>query len=57
MSGTSIVDKVSYISEEVKDYACSYLKTMGECINSAFHAQIVIEHVAVKITEFKDIPL
>ena len=30
---------------------------MGECINPAFHTRVVIERVAVEVTEFRGVPL
>lgn len=55
--GASIVEKVGFISKEIKSYICRHLETMGESINLAFHARIVVEHVLVKFTELKGIPL
>lgn len=57
MSGSSIVDGVHFIGEETKGHIYRYLKTIEECINPAFYAQIVIERIAVKVAEFRGVPL
>lgn len=53
----NVIENVGLIGEEVKGYACKYLKTMGKSINPAFHACVVIERIAVNITELRGIPL
>lgn len=30
---------------------------MGECINPAFHARVIVEGITVKFDQFRDIPL
>lgn len=55
-SGSSVVKGVCPISEKVKDYAHRYFKMMKEYINPVFHTWVVIENVAVKVAEFKDVP-
>ena len=50
-SGSSIIERARLICEKGKGHACRYLKTMGEDINPAFHARVVIERVAVKVAE------
>lgn len=53
----SIINGVTFISEEVKGHTCRYLEIMEECINPALHAWIVIEHVVVEVTELRDVLL
>lgn len=56
-SGPSVIKSVSLIRKETKGHARRYLKTTGEGINLAFHAQVVIEHVAIEVAELKCVPL
>lgn len=56
-SGSSVIEKVYLIHKKAKGIACRYLKTMEKGINLALHAWIVIERVAVKVTELRDVPL
>ena len=49
--GPNIIKRVSLIHEETKNYAHRHLKTMGEDINLAFHARVVIERVAIEVAE------
>ena len=53
----SVIESVSLIYEETEDHACRYLKMMGEGVNPAFHARVVIERVAVKVAELGCVPL
>lgn len=53
----NVIESVGLISEEVKGYACRYLKIMGKSINPAFHACDVIERIVVNVTELRGIPL
>lgn len=53
----SIVKKIHLICEEAKSHVCKYFKTMRESIYLALQALVVIEHIAVKFTEFRDISL
>lgn len=57
MSAMGIVDGVSLIGQEAKGHTYRYLKTIGEHINLVFYAHVVIERVAVKVTELRDVPL
>lgn len=51
-SGSSIIERVCFIREEAKSYACRYFKTMGEDVNPALHTWVIVECVAVKVTQF-----
>lgn len=53
----SVIKSVGLICEEVKGYACRYLKTIGKSINPTFHAWVVIECIAVNITKLRGILL
>lgn len=53
--GLSVVKKIHLFGKKAKGYIYRYLKTMEENINPVFHAWVIIEHVAVKIVEFKNI--
>ena len=53
--GSSVVDKVCFIGQKIKSNACRYFETMKESINPAFYAGVIIEYVAVEITELKDV--
>ena len=50
-SGSSIIERVCLIHEEAKGHACRYFKTMGEGINPALHAPVIIERIAVEVAE------
>lgn len=52
-SGLNVVRSVGFIGKKVKSYACRYLKIIEHSINLALHTWIVVEHIAVKVTEFK----
>lgn len=56
-AGRSVIEKVSLIHEEVKGHACRHFKTMGEGINLALHAWVIIEHVVVEVAELGCVPL
>ena len=51
LSGTSVIERVSFIREETKGHARRHFKTMGKGINPAFHVRVVIERVAVEIAK------
>ena len=55
-SGLSIVESVGFIGEEAKGYARRHLKTMEQSINPALHAWVIVECVAVKVTELRCLP-
>lgn len=55
--GSNVVERVYLISEQAKDHTRKDFKTMGEGINQALHARVVIERITVKVAELKDIPL
>lgn len=57
LPGLSVVKKIGLVGEEAKGHACRHLKTMGESINSAFHAWVIIKRVAVKVAKFRGVPL
>lgn len=48
---------IDFIGKKAKGDACRYLKTIRESINPALYTQVVIEHVAIDITELRDVPL
>ena len=50
-SSLNVIERVYLIREEAKGNARRYLKTMGEGINPAFHARVVIERVTVEGAE------
>ena len=50
-SGLNVIERVCLIREEAKGNARKYLKTMGEGINPALHARVVIERVTVKVAK------
>lgn len=56
-SGSSVVERVCLIGKQTKSHARRVFKTMGEGINSALHAWVVIERVAVKVAELRVVPL
>lgn len=56
-SGSSVVKKVRLISEKTKSHACRYFKSMGDSINPAFHARVIVEGITVKVAELKGVPL
>lgn len=45
------------LQQKAKGHARKYFKTIGESINLALHAWVVIECVAVKVAELRDVPL
>ena len=49
--GLSIIERVRLICKETKGHACGYRRTMGEGINPALYARVVIECVAVKVAK------
>lgn len=53
----SVIEGVRLIGEESKFYAHRYFKTIGERINFALYVWVVIERIAVKVAEFRGIPL
>lgn len=55
--GSSVVEGVCFISKKAKGHTCRYLKTIGESINSTFHAWVVIERVVIEVAEFKNVSL
>lgn len=57
LSGSSIVEKVRLIGEQVKSHTYKVLKTIGEDINPIFYAWVIIEHVAVKVAKLRGILL
>lgn len=54
---SNVIEGVHLIGEESKGYACRYFKMMKQRINPTLHTWVVIERVAVDITEFRDISL
>lgn len=55
LSGSNVVKNISFIGKKTKDYACRYLKIKEHSINLALHTWIVVERIAVEVTEFKNI--
>lgn len=51
-SAMSVTDRVCLNSEKVKGHACRYFETMGECINPALYAHVVIDRVTFEVIEF-----
>lgn len=56
-SGSSVVDGIRFISEEAKNDACGYFETIRESINSVLYTWVVIERVAVEVTELRGVLL
>lgn len=57
LSSSSIIEKVGFIGEKAKDHTYRYFKIIGECINPALYAWIIIERVTVEIAGFRDVLL
>lgn len=51
--GLNVIKRVRLIGKQAKGHARRDLKIMGEGINPAFYARIVIGYVAVEVTEFR----
>ncbi len=56
-SSTSVVEGVCLISQEVKGDARWHFEAMGEGIDPAFHARVVVEGIAVEVAELRGVPL
>lgn len=52
-SGLNVVKSVGFIGQEAKGYIRRQLKTMEQSINPALHAWVVVERIAVKVTELR----
>lgn len=52
----SVIERVSFVSEEVKCNASGHFERLAKCIYPALYAWIVIEFVAIKVAKFKSIP-
>lgn len=55
--GSNIIERIGLIGKEVKSYACKDLNMMGESINPAFHAQVVVKRISIKVLELRGVPL
>lgn len=53
----SVVEEVCLISQKAKGDACWHFELMGEGIDPAFHARVVVEGIAVKVAELRCVPL
>lgn len=51
----SILKQVSPICQKAESHACRHLETRRECVDPALHCRIVIEGVAVKVTELRGV--
>lgn len=56
-SNTSIVEGVCLVDQEAKSNARRYFEVMGEGVDLAFHARVVVEDIAVKVAELRIILL
>lgn len=56
-TSSSVLKQVTLVRQEAKSNACWYLKTMGECVDQALYARVVVEGIAVKVAEFRGVPL
>ncbi len=55
-SSLSVIERVCLIRKKAKGYSRRYLKMIGEGIDPALHARVVIERVAVKVAELRGVP-
>ncbi len=55
--GSSVVERVCLIGEQATGHACKDLKTMGEGINPALYARVVIERVVIEVAELRGVSL
>lgn len=55
--GSNVVKEIRLIGKEAKGHAYKYLKIIKKSINPTLHAWVVIKRIAVKIAEFRDVPL
>ena len=56
-ASSSILERVSLVCQEAESHTCRYLETMGESVDPALHSRVVVEGVAVKVAEFRGVPL
>lgn len=49
LSGSSVVKGVGLVGAEAKKHARRHFKTIRESINPVFHAQVVVERIAVEV--------
>lgn len=57
LSSIKVVKKVRFVDQEAKDNTCWYFETVKKGVDLAFFAQFVVEGIAVKIVEFRDVSL
>lgn len=55
LSNTSVVKRVCFVSQEAKDNAYQYFQMMEESVDSAIHTQVIVEGIAVKVTELRGV--
>lgn len=53
----SVLKQNSLVCREVKSHARRQFETMGEYVDAALYSRVVIESVAVKVAEFRGLPL
>ncbi len=53
----TVVKRVCFVNQEVKGNACRHFEAMGEGVDPAFHAWVIIEGIAVEVAELRDVPL
>lgn len=52
----NVIERVSFVSEEVKCNAGRHFETLEKCIHLALYTWIIIELVAIKVAKFRSIP-
>lgn len=56
-SNTNVVEKIYLIGQEVKSNTYWYFEAIKKGVDLAFHAQVIVEDIAVKVTKLRDISL
>lgn len=54
---TLLKEYVLLVKKEAKLNACRYFKMMGEGVDPAFYARVIVEDIAVKVAELRAVPL
>lgn len=53
---SSVLERVTFVCQEVKSNASWHLETMGKCVNLALYARVIVKGIAIKVAMFRNVP-
>lgn len=56
-SSMSVVERVYLVGQEAKGDARWHFEAMGESIDPAFHARVVVDGIAIEVAKLRSVPL